>query len=206
MLDLFCGLKGASAPFLTSPKWDVTTVDVETKFNPTFVRDLSRPEVYDELYQHNSNFDFVWASPPCTKFSVASIGRYWKGNKPGKEVEEEVKMLRLLVDFCKQYKYFVIENPRGMMRKVDFLNEELKRITITQCQYGKEYMKPTDLWGVFPPNWIPNPACKNGAPCHVSAPRGSNSGIQAIKSAAERAKIPFPLTDSLRKCFHPTEY
>ena len=62
-------------------------------------------------------------------------------------------------------------------------------------------MKPTDLWGVFPPNWIPKPACKNGYPCHVSAPRGSVKGIQAIKDPAVRAKIPFPLTESLRKCF-----
>ena len=25
--------------------------------------------------------DFIWASPPCQKFSVASIGHYWTGGR-----------------------------------------------------------------------------------------------------------------------------
>ena len=39
-------------------------------------------------------------------------------------------------------------------------------------------MKPTDLWGGFPPSLVLPPPCKNGAPCHVSAARGSVTGIQ----------------------------
>lgn len=39
-------------------------------------------------------------------------------------------------------------------------------------------------------DWEPRPPCKNGDPCHQSAPRGSNKGTQALKNAAERGRIP----------------
>lgn len=57
------------------------------------------------------------------------------------------------------------------------------------CQYGDARMKPTDLWCNHP-NPKFKPPCKNGDPCHVSAPRGSRTGTQGLKNAIERARIP----------------
>jgi len=199
MLDLFCGLKGASAPF-TPPEWGVVTVDIEEKFEPTIVRDLSKPEVYEELYNHNPNYDFVWASPPCTHFSIAGVRFHWTPEGPSDETKEQIKMVEHLVEFCKRYPYFVIENPRGMMRKLDIM-KDLNRMTITQCQYGNSFMKPTDLWGRFPPNWAPKPMCKRGAPCHTPAPRGTSGGVQSQKKGPIRSLTPYELADSFRKCY-----
>lgn len=57
------------------------------------------------------------------------------------------------------------------------------------CQYGDFRMKPTDIFTNHPdPNF--KPMCKNGAPCHVAAPRGSRTGTQGLKNAIERSRIP----------------
>ena len=50
-------------------------------------------------------------------------------------------------------------------------------------------MKPTDIW-TNNTNWNPKVACKNGDPCHESAPRGARTGTQGIGGARDRAVIP----------------
>jgi site-specific DNA-cytosine methylase len=142
--------------------------------------------------------DFVWASPPCTTFSVASIAKYWhyvdgvltakdEGVKLGIAM---VKKAIELIDELQPIKGWIIENPRGMLRKQKFI-QELHRRTVTYCQYGDFRQKPTDLWGNVI-NWIERPPCKPGAPCHVAAPRGSSTGTQGLK-ITERSMIPYSL-------------
>ena len=93
-------------------------------------------------------------------------------------------------------KYFYIENPRGLLRKMDFMQTEGIRHTVTYCQYGDKRMKPTDIWtNNF--NWIPKPMCKNGMPCHESAPRGSRTGTQGLKDNYERSKVPYELCQEI---------
>ena len=41
------------------------------------------------------------------------------------------------------------------------------------------------------------PMCKNGDPCHVSAPRGSRTGTQGLKGAKERSVIPQKLCEHI---------
>ena len=138
--------------------------------------------------------DIIWASPPCTYFSVASIGKHWNVDHTPKSVEAITGMA--IVNKTKeiintlQPKYFVIENPRGKLRKLDLL-DNFNRVTVTYCQYGDNRMKPTDLWHNL--NWTPRPMCKNGMPCHVAAPRGSQTGTQGLKDNYERSKVPYEL-------------
>ena len=74
---------------------------------------------------------------------------------------------------------------------MDFM-QEYPRYTVTYCQYGDTRMKPTDLWTNHP-NPKFKPICKNGDPCHVSAPRGSRTGTQGLKGSKERSIIPSEL-------------
>jgi hypothetical protein len=53
-------------------------------------------------------------------------------------------------------------------------------------------MKPTDIWTNHPDPQF-KPPCKNGAPCHEAAPRGSQTGTAGIKDKLMRAKIPAEL-------------
>ena len=48
-----------------------------------------------------------------------------------------------------QPRYYFIENPRGGMRKMEWM-KGLSRYTVTYCQYGDNRMKPTDIWTNHP--------------------------------------------------------
>ena len=145
--------------------------------------------------------DIVWASPPCTFFSVSSIGHHWnKDHTPKTEnaklgmkiVAETLWIIKML-----NPKYCYIENPRGKLRKLSVItNEPYFRRTVWYCQYhskscGIKRAKPTDIWtNDF--SWIPRPECKNGNPnCdHAVAPRGSRTGKQGMKNSYEKSKVP----------------
>ena len=88
---------------------------------------------------------------------------------------------------------FFIENPRGMLRKMPFM-QEFKRHTIWYCQYGDDRAKPTDVW-TNSETWKPRKECKNGNQnCHHQrAPRGSKTGTQGKKGSYDRSIIPSEL-------------
>ena len=149
--------------------------------------------------------DFVWASPPCTAFSVASMGHHWGGGarayepktESAKKSQELVAHTRKLIAELNPTKGWLMENPRGMLRKLPVI-AGLPRTTVTYCQYGDGRMKPTDLWGVVP-GWTPRDMCKNGMPCHEAAPRGAKTGTQGLKGARERSRVPYALGEELLK-------
>ncbi|GAI29454.1 unnamed protein product, partial [marine sediment metagenome] len=62
MVDLCCGLKGASKA-MTERGWTVITLDISPDFEPDIVAD-----VRGWSYQGETP-DLVWASPPCNEFS-----------------------------------------------------------------------------------------------------------------------------------------
>lgn len=142
----------------------------------------------------------LWASPPCEGFSVAAIGKSWhkEPRTPKSDTARlGMQLLERTIEIIAKTKpgFWFIENPRGMMRKViDEVFERhgitgYTRHTVTYCQYGDTRMKPTDIWtNCF--SWQPKPPCKNGAPCHVAAPRGSTTGTQGINSYREKSRIP----------------
>ena len=74
--------------------------------------------------------------------------------------------------------------------------KDIPRYTVTYCQYGDNRMKPTDIWTNHP-NPKFKPMCKNGQPCHVSAPRGSKTGIQGLKGSVLRSIIPRELCEHI---------
>ena len=151
--------------------------------------------------------DVIWASPPCTYFSVASIGKHWnKDNTPKSDnAMLGVEFVQKTIDIIKELQptYWFIENPRGKLRKLDVINglndmwyPYVYRYTVTYCQYGDSRMKPTDIW-TNNPYWEPRPMCKNGDKCHVSAPRGSQTGTQGLKGNYERSKLPEELCQEI---------
>ena len=113
-----------------------------------------------------------------------------------KIIEKTVELINYIKKLNPDVKY-IIENPRGMLRKLDLIPFE--RYTVTYCQYGDKRMKPTDIWTNI--RWKPKPMCKNGQPCHEAAPRGSRTGTQDIKNDYERSKVPYELCNHLLESY-----
>ena len=148
--------------------------------------------------------DVIWASPPCTGFSVAAIGHHWAGGKGAYIPKTEtaklgIELVRKTLEIINHFQptYWFMENPRGVLRKLDVV-KGLKKNSVTYCQYGDERMKPTDIW-TNSDVWTPKPMCKNGDLCHVAAPRGSRTGTQGRANAYERSKIPEELCREILK-------
>ena len=184
---------------------DFITFDHYTKID--LVKDILELDVDDIPFQP----DIIWASPPCTTFSIASCGHHWnapddEGNREPKTKEAEIGLLLLEKTIWimneLQPKYYFIENPRGLMRKMGAI-EYLSRHTVTYCRYGDTRMKPTDIWTNLP--WKARPMCKNGMPCHEAAPRGSKTGTQGLKGAYERSKIPYELCKEILEVVNETK-
>lgn len=146
--------------------------------------------------------DVIWASPPCTTYSIAAISTHRDNGKPKTDFAAKSDRLVLKVlELINHYncKYF-IENPRGYLRKMPFM-QGIPKTTVWYCRYGDTSAKPTDIWSnhirsIFTPDgWSPRPICYNGnIHCHhESAPRGSRTGTQGKVGNYERSKIPAEL-------------
>ena len=203
LLELFCGTKSISNAFAERGH-EVYTVDWEKDFEPTLCADIGQLTVDDVVQLCGGKPDVIWASPDCTSYSVAGIGHHRRKNFETRELDpisqyalfcDDVN--RNVIKLIKELnpKYYFIENPRGGFRNMLFV-KDIPRYTVTYCQYGYPYMKPTDIFTNHPyPDF--KPPCKNGSPCHMPAPRGSQQGMTAIRSARERARIPRELCEHI---------
>ena len=171
------------------------TIDINHKFKPDLRKNI-REVTLEDIPEEFRKPDVIWASPPCTTFSVASIGKHWKHGMPSKQAQigNELLMHTLRLINLLRPKYWFIENPRGMMRTLPIMNA-LPKNTVTYCQYGDSRMKPTDIWNNA--EWVAKSPCKNGDACHVSAPRGARTGTQGLKGNAIRSVIPTDLIQEI---------
>jgi site-specific DNA-cytosine methylase len=162
----------------------------------------------DELISKYGQPDFIWASPPCTTFSVASLRHYWsyvdgKAVPKNDKTLQGIRLVEFTLDLIQELKPslgWLMENPRGMLRKQSVV-ADLPRRTVTYCQYGAPNQKPTDLWG-YVRNWQSRPMCSPGSNCHNSAKRGSDTGTQGMggggkRGAKKRSMIPYALGEEI---------
>ena len=193
-VELFSGT-GSFSKIAKNREHEIFRVEIDERFEAELYRDILKIKEKDLP----KNVDVLWASPPCTSFSVASIGKSWCGNYCPSRVETALGMAYVLktLELINKIKpkYWFIENPRGVLRKMAFMNG-IHRNTVTYCQYGDIRMKPTDIWTNLT-EWKPKPMCKNGDSCHVSAPRGSKTGTQGLKGSIERGVIPPQLIEEI---------
>lgn len=203
ILELFAGTRSIGKAF-EARGHEVFSVEWDKDFeNIDLYADIGQLTAKDILERFGQP-DVIWASPDCTTFSVAAISYHRKLNKQTKSLDPiteyarfcdavDQNMLRLIRELAPTF-YF-IENPRGGMRKMEWM-QGLPRYTVTYCQYGETRMKPTDIWTNHPDPQF-KPPCKNGDPCHVSAPRGAKTGTQGIKGSRDRSIIPSQLCEHI---------
>ena len=199
VLDLGCGTGSATAAFRAHGH-RVIGVDLES-VTADIIGDWTDENTWSEI-DCEGPYDFIWFSPNCAIFSMANM-RWGPNIRDGVPISEraisEVKGIKLVLEKIKKMRPnygWIMENPRALMRKMDFV-QDLHRVTVTYCQYGDTRQKPTDLFGQIPYSFIPK-ICTPGSSCHEAAPRGSNTGTQAMNKI-EAGKVPYGLSLAIHK-------
>lgn len=204
ILELFAGTRSIGRAFeangheVYSVEWDKKHKDIDLYID---INELTS----DYILEHFGKPDIIWASPDCTTYSVAGCW-YHRPKIDGINIAKtdyakfcdktNAHVIKLIKEL--EPKYYFIENPRGLLRSADFMSN-LPRYTITYCQYGSRFMKPTDIWTNHPnPNF--KPMCKPGSKCHESAPSGTHKGVQSSNlTKVEKSKIPPLLCEHIVK-------
>lgn len=203
VLELFAGTRSIGKAF-ESKGHEVFSVDWSKDFeNIDLYVDIAELTA-EQIIREFGLPDVIWASPDCTTYSIAAISHHRIKNPisgnldPVSEYAKfcdyvNIHVLKLIGEL--NPRYYFIENPRGGMRKMTWM-QAIPRYTVTYCQYGDTRMKPTDIWTNHPDPKF-KPMCKNGDKCHIAAPRGSRTGTQGLNGSKERSVIPRALCEHI---------
>ncbi len=203
VLELFAGTRSIGKAF-EKHGHEVYSIEWDKNFdNIDWYEDIGKITAQD-IIDRFGHPDVIWASPDCTSFSIAAISHHRRKNLETGNLDPVSDYAKFcdnvdqhVLDLIRELKpkYWFIENPRGGMRKMTWM-QGLPRYTVTYCQYGDTRMKPTDIWTNHPDPKFKTP-CHNGDPCHEPAPRGSKTGTQGLKGSIDRSRIPDKLCEHI---------
>ncbi|CAB9507585.1 expressed unknown protein [Seminavis robusta] len=156
-LELFSG-EGIVTQAFADRRWRVKSIDNSYKSYATNMVDIMDLDFDKHLGMVP---DFIWASPPCTTYSLMAGGTH-RNPKEGKyEMSELARQhnrlltrLYYIIQWAKKKKphlIVVIENPRALLKAMPLMQEmerslNLFRVTVDYCAFGRPDQKPTDLW------------------------------------------------------------
>ena len=177
MFDLFCGYGGASRPFVDNG-WDVVGFDIESAVAARYPGELVLQDVSTIDGRNLKGADLIWASPPCVHFSLVNQR---EGNR--RDPERGMLLVReakRIIDQAKP-RAWIIENVRGAVKYISpLLGEPLNR--------GAQQNNGVWLWGNIDPI--------------IPLMRKNTDGK---KDSRERALIPYPIADAVRRAVPPVE-
>ena len=152
VLELFAGTRSIGKAFEAAGH-EVFSVEWDKKHSGIHLYADIGELMAQDILEAFGKPDVIWASPDCTSYSVAGISHHRRREPSGNltPISEYAKfcdtvnqhVLELIEELSPSF-YF-IENPRGGMRKMSFM-EPLPRYTVTYCQYGDSRMKPRLLY------------------------------------------------------------
>jgi site-specific DNA-cytosine methylase len=149
LLDLFAGT-GSITSVAKELGFDVISLD----------RDMPADincDIMDWDYKTypNKYFDIIWASPPCTEYSITKTTGI-------RDIEGANKIVQRTLDILEyvEPKFWIIENPQTGLLKDQLCMWGLPFKEMDSCKYGMPYRKRTRLvWNnIF--SWTPRPLCK----------------------------------------------
>ena len=146
LLELFSGT-GSVGKEARNLGWEVISLD------------LKNADISEDILKWNykqfdpKHFDFIWASPPCTEYSIAKTTAKRDIPAANKIVQKTLE----IIDYLKPT-YFVLENPQTGYLKNQHFMEGRNYVDLDYCKYSMPYRKRTRLWNnIF--HWIPRPLC-----------------------------------------------
>lgn len=145
ILELFSGTESFSK-VARERGHETFTIENNKKFTPSLSKDIMRIEA-DDIINLFGHPDVIWASPPCTRFSIATH-KHWEDQEPRADTLRDIDLLHhtLKIIFRLHPKFWILENPKGRMRWIMGKPPQ----TIEYGAYGHWCKKETDLWGFYP--------------------------------------------------------
>lgn len=170
MYDLFCGYGGASRPFVDAG-WDVVGFDNEPKVKGRYPGQLVLQDVATLDGRQLRGAHLVWASPPCTFFSLAN---------PRPDTKRDPALgMRLVREAWRVIqeagpRFWMVENVRGSYRAIS----ALLGVPLTKGGYNNNAYW---LWGNVD---LLMPHCR-----------------KSLRSSdfRERARVPYAIGDAVRR-------
>ena len=186
MLELFSGT-GSVGDAAKRRGWKVISLDRDMK------ADLQM-DIMDWDYKAypSGSIDFIWASPPCTEYSIAKTVGIRKIDEANAVVQRTLEIIRYF-----DPPYWVMENPQTGKLKDQEVVQGLDFRDVDYCKYGFPYRKRTRLWNVMPWTWVPRDLCKQdcssiavGTRIHMqTAQRGVKKGDPAFRTSHSQKEL-----------------
>lgn len=141
LLELFSGTKSVSKA-IGSLFNEIVSVDILKKFNPTFTTDIL---TWDYKQYPVGYFDTIWASPPCTEYSIV-LNSHPQRPRNLDLADTIVKRTLEIINYF-QPNYWYIENPQtGLLKDRDFMLS-IPYHDVDYCMYSNfGYRKRTRIW------------------------------------------------------------
>ena len=137
LLSLFSGTGSVERVF-EQAGWEVVSVDINPKFNPTIC--CSVVEIPLDKWEPG-HFDYIHASPPCCEYSIAHTG-----STRDMEAGDMLAIYALQLIELLQPRWFTLENPQsGQLKSRPFM-QGLPYADVAYCMYGFPYRKRTRIW------------------------------------------------------------
>jgi hypothetical protein len=138
LLEL-CSGTGSVGRAFAARGWDVVSVDCDPRANASICCDLL--ELTAERCCSYGPVDFVWASPPCTFYSIA------RTTGPPADLEAADRLVQKCLDLAAELGVpFIMENPWTGKLKNRPVVQGIPMRTCDYCMYGAAYRKRTALW------------------------------------------------------------
>ncbi len=196
LLELFSGTGSIGRAF-EAQGWEVISVDLDPEAQATFRQDITR---WDCAALLGKKIDVIWASPPCTNYSILR-----KSTEDDRVDSDELvrKTLQIIEDLGNPPCF--IENPWTGKLKRRGIMDHLKLQKVDYCTYGMPYRKRTAIWTNT--TWIPSrPLCKHDCASsrngrtHIATAQRGPPGPRFTQR--ELYRIPAELCEEIAQCMN----